>query len=70
MAAGTLRAYVCVEGPDGMAQFGPGDTVPEWAQKQITNPKAWVEPPEPPVAEPKRRGRPPKAASADAGNES
>lgn len=43
----SLSRYVCVEGPDGMCQFGPGDDVPEWAAKLITNPNAWAEEPEP-----------------------
>ena len=37
-----LIATVHVIDADGNDQtFGPGDTVPAWAAKQITNPKAW-----------------------------
>ena len=36
-----LQAYVCVDGPDGMRQFGPDDEVPDWALPLITNPDAW-----------------------------
>lgn len=33
--------------------FGPGDDLPEWAVKQITNPNVWEEPPSAtPFAEP------------------
>lgn len=37
-----LIATVHVTDADGNDQtFSPGDTVPDWAAKQITNPKAW-----------------------------
>ena len=36
-----LQAYVCVDGPEGMRQFGPDDEVPDWALPLITNPEAW-----------------------------
>ncbi|QOH55252.1 hypothetical protein [Rhodococcus rhodochrous] len=41
MAGRNLTRYVCVDGPDGMVQFGPGDDVPTWAVKKITNPNVW-----------------------------
>jgi hypothetical protein len=28
-------------GPGRSQQFGPGDKVPDWARKVITNPKVW-----------------------------
>lgn len=41
-----LRRHVCVHDDRGQAhQFGPGDDVPAWARKKITNPRAWVEQP-------------------------
>jgi len=40
-----LARYVYVENPQGSTvRLGPGDPVPDWAEKQITNPKAWAEP--------------------------
>ena len=37
-----LRYTVFVPREDGStAKFGPGDEVPEWARKLITNPIAW-----------------------------
>jgi hypothetical protein len=51
-----LRTYVHVarrdaDGkPTGMTEmFGPDDRVPEWAVAEITNPKAWAEPPSEPA---------------------
>lgn len=47
MSGTQLAAYVHVRDLAGRtAVFGPGDDVPAWARKQITNPKAWgvVEP--------------------------
>lgn len=41
MAGPKLQAYVCVDGPNGMRQFGPDDEVPDWALSLITNPDAW-----------------------------
>ncbi|BDB58982.1 MULTISPECIES: hypothetical protein [Rhodococcus] len=41
MGGRNLTRYVCVDGPDGMVQFGPGDDVPTWAVKKITNPNVW-----------------------------
>ncbi len=41
MAGRNLTRYVCIDGPDGMVQFGPGDDVPTWAVKKITNPNVW-----------------------------
>jgi hypothetical protein len=41
----TLNTYVHAVGQvDGQAMsqtFGPGEKVPEWARKAITNPKVW-----------------------------
>lgn len=42
-----LVTYVHVRDSDGVVSvFGPGDTIPAWASKQITNPKAWDTAPE------------------------
>ena len=46
-----LRVPVLVRGVVLM----PGDPVPEWAEKAITNPKAWAEAPAP-GPEPVKRG--------------
>ncbi|MDN4616414.1 hypothetical protein P5G50_18355 [Leifsonia sp. F6_8S_P_1B] len=38
-----LKSTVHVYDEHGVPQiFGPGDTVPAWAQKLITNPNAWA----------------------------
>lgn len=55
-----LTAYVCVTGADGMVQFGPGDDVPAWARKLITNPNVWT----PELVKPVRK----KAVSDDSGD--
>lgn len=40
-----LRATVHVYDDDGQSHiFGPGDKVPAWAAKKITNPAVWAEP--------------------------
>lgn len=37
-----LTSYVHVVDEDGQAHaFGPGDDVPSWAEKAITNPDVW-----------------------------
>ncbi|MFC8182407.1 hypothetical protein ACFULT_26345 [Rhodococcus sp. NPDC057297] len=37
-----LIAFVHVADENGTAHvFGPGDSVPEWARKKITNPTVW-----------------------------
>ncbi|AYR01511.1 hypothetical protein PP639_gp010 [Arthrobacter phage Seahorse] len=42
-----LNTYVHVHDQDGISHaFGPDDTVPEWAEKAITNPDVWAEKPE------------------------
>ena len=42
-----LNTYVHVHDEDGISHaFGPDDTVPEWAEKAITNPSVWAEAPE------------------------
>ena len=42
-----LNSYVHVHDKDGISHaFGPDDTVPEWAEKAITNPGVWAEAPE------------------------
>lgn len=42
-----LNTYVHVHDEDGISHaFGPDDTVPEWAEKAITNPDVWAEKPE------------------------
>ncbi|AYN55789.1 hypothetical protein PP635_gp09 [Arthrobacter phage Auxilium] len=41
-----LNTYVHVHDKDGISHaFGPEDTVPEWAEKAITNPDVWAEAP-------------------------
>jgi hypothetical protein len=41
-----LNTYVHVHDKDGISHaFGPDDTVPEWAEKAITNPDVWAEAP-------------------------
>ncbi|QWY79638.1 hypothetical protein PP637_gp08 [Arthrobacter phage Persistence] len=41
-----LNTYVHVHDADGISHaFGPDDTVPEWAEKAITNPSVWAEAP-------------------------
>lgn len=74
-----LRRHVCVHDDRGQAhQFGPGDDVPAWARKQITNSRAWAEKPaavptagdDAPVEQkaPARRSRTKTAADPDAGD--
>lgn len=37
-----LTTHVAVRDDDGVTHsFGPGDEVPEWAARKITNPKVW-----------------------------
>lgn len=37
-----LARHVAVQDDDGKTHsFGPGDSVPDWAARQITNPNAW-----------------------------
>lgn len=41
----SLVTFVHVHDSDGASHaFGPGDTVPEWARKKITNPAVWDTP--------------------------
>lgn len=41
-----LNTYVHVHDKDGISHaFGPEDTVPEWAERAITNPDVWAEAP-------------------------
>lgn len=43
-----LASYVHVHDDEGRThQFGPDDTVPDWAAAKITNPRAWETPPAP-----------------------
>ena len=61
-----LIATVHVTDADGNDKtFSPGDTVPAWAARLITNPKAWEEvAPGPSETLTKRGpGRPPKATT-------
>lgn len=48
------------EQPGEVVRFLPGDEVPEWAQKEITNPNAWVDGVLP-TAKPKAAARAKKA---------
>ncbi|WP_104164686.1 hypothetical protein [Arthrobacter sp. SX1312] len=55
--SGKLNTFVHVHRDGESKGFGPGDTVPEWAAKLITNPNVWETPPtkaeeEPPGAGP------------------
>lgn len=59
-----LRYAVYLDDPENVGQsvvFVPGDEVPEWAAKQITNPNCWVggklpgDEPDKSDEEPKRR---------------
>lgn len=51
---GRLNTTVHVADETGTYQvFGPGDELPEWAEKAITNPKVWADEPES-VPAPKR----------------
>lgn len=60
----TLRARVHVMDAEGRSHvFGPSDDVPRWAQEQITNPKAWAEPPVAPAPEPAPVPAPVKATA-------
>jgi hypothetical protein len=44
---GKLNTFVHVHDEDGVSHaFGPDDTLPEWAEKLITNPGVWAEKPE------------------------
>ncbi len=37
-----LTGHVSVRDPSGQtASFGPGDELPDWAAKQVTNPRLW-----------------------------
>ena len=48
MAARKLTAYVHVIGEDGVPQvLAPGDSLPDWAADQVTNPKALEPEPKP-----------------------
>jgi hypothetical protein len=41
-----LNTYVHVHDKDGISHaFGPDDTVPDWAEKAITNPDVWADAP-------------------------
>jgi hypothetical protein len=53
-----LRYAVYLDDPERTGEtvvFVPGDEVPEWAAKQITNPNGWVDGKLPTDEEPKRR---------------
>jgi hypothetical protein len=56
-----LASYVHVQDDQGANHvFGPDDEVPGWAEKAITNPKAWADAPAGPAmgdGEPPRAGR-------------
>lgn len=62
----TLARHVHVHDEDGVSHvFGPGDDLPGWARKAITNPKAWAsdEPAPEPAPEPEPEpasGEPPR----------
>lgn len=63
----TLNTYVHAVGENGESQvFGPGDVVPGWARKAITNPKVWDgEDDEPAVSTPVVLERPAGNASRE-----
>lgn len=55
---GRLNTTVHVADETGTYQvFGPGDELPEWAEKAITNPKVWAEEPEQETAPAPKRTR-------------
>jgi hypothetical protein len=63
MSGKQLAAHVHVRDLGGRTvAYGPGDDVPAWARKQISNPKAWgdVE-----SAEPSQAETPPPAGTGD-----
>lgn len=39
--AGLVAHVAFFDDKGNLAQFGPGDDVPEWARKKITNPNVW-----------------------------
>lgn len=51
MAKLNTHVHAVERNPDGSqgrtGHFGPGDEVPDWAQKAITNPDVWEEAPAP-----------------------
>lgn len=58
-----LAVFVHVLGDDGqMHVFGPGDDVPDWAAKKITNPDAWAAEPGPDGGRSQSRPAPKRAA--------
>lgn len=62
----TLATHVHAVGPDGVpVVLSPGEPVPAWAETAISNPAAWVEPPEPEPdpAEPEPEPEPAKGRS-------
>jgi hypothetical protein len=66
-----LATYVYVRDESGKRfRFGPGDDVPSWASKKITNPAAWAGgTPEAPEAEEKpakRKAKPREGTPQDA----
>lgn len=63
----TLNTNVHAVGENGESQvFGPGDVLPEWARKAITNPKVWDgEDDEPAVSTPAVLERPAGNASRE-----
>jgi hypothetical protein len=41
MAGGLIAHVALFDDKGNLAQFGPGDDIPEWARKKITNPNVW-----------------------------
>lgn len=63
-----LITVVHVPDADGTYHvFSPGDEVPAWAQKAITNPAVWDEPPVAVKKAPAKRTVAPKVATKSAG---
>ena len=55
----TLAAWVHMPDSDGTTvSFGPGSTPPDWAARQITNPKAWTDGQVPSFDEPETEPEP------------
>ena len=45
--AGLVKHVALFDAKGKLAEFGPGDDIPEWARKKITNPAVWDEDYEP-----------------------
>lgn len=65
-----LGVTVWLRAEDGSPRgFGPGDTVPDWARKQITNPDVWLDEDEDVLDESDGDSTPPPMHGAGAGKD-